>query len=235
MATEDFVHTVNRLTVTHRDQDYLNYVILNDAEIPDRTAYILDHNCANPLPSLEADVQLLNQLGVMFIVMTCNTAHYFIPTLTALSNVPILNMPALAVTAACRSQQPRPLRIGILATTGTLESQLYQQLIRSNGHIPVIPNKQQQAQVMTLIYDDIKQRDFVDRVKFHGLIDQLLNAADCDAVILGCTELSVAQDAAPYDSERIIDAQYELARATVQRAQATKPALILRRRPSIRR
>ena len=82
---------------------------------------------------------------------------------------------------------------------------------------------------MTLIYDDIKQRDFVDRVKFHGLIDQLLNAADCDAVILGCTEicligcteLSVAQDAAPYDSERIIDAQYELARATVQRAQAT--------------
>ncbi len=221
MATEDFVHTVNRLTVTHRDQDYLNYVILNDAEIPDRTAYILDHNCANPLPSLEADVQLLNQLGVMFIVMTCNTAHYFIPALTALSNVPILNMPALAVTAACRSQQPRPLRIGILATTGTLESQLYQQLIRSNGHIPVIPNKQQQAQVMTLIYDDIKQRDFVDRVKFHGLIDQLLNAADCDAVILGCTELSVAQDAAPYDSERIIDAQYELARATVQRAQAT--------------
>ncbi len=87
MATEDFVHTVNRLTVTHRDQDYLNYVILNDAEIPDRTAYILDHNCANRLPSLEADVQLLNQLGVMFIVMTCNIAHYFIPALTALSNV----------------------------------------------------------------------------------------------------------------------------------------------------
>ncbi|KLD59348.1 hypothetical protein WP50_19155, partial [Lactiplantibacillus plantarum] len=31
---------------------------------------LLTHNnCANPLPSLEADVQLLNQLGVMFIVM----------------------------------------------------------------------------------------------------------------------------------------------------------------------
>lgn len=233
MATEDFVHTVNRLTVTHRDQDYLNYVVLNDAQIPDRTAYILDHNCTNPLPSLKADVQLLNRLGAKFIVMTCNTAHYFIPALTAITNVPILNMPALAVEAACQLQQPRPLRIGILATTGTLKSQLYQQLIRANGHMPVVPTEQQQAQVMALIYEDIKQHDYVDRVKFHGLIDQLLNAADCDAVILGCTELSVAQDAAPYGSERVIDAQYELARVTVQCAQAAKPTMILRRQQSM--
>ncbi|ALO03977.1 amino acid racemase [Lactiplantibacillus paraplantarum] len=233
MATEDFVHTVNRLTVTHRDQDYLNYVVLNDAQIPDRTAYILDHNCTNPLPSLKTDVQLLNRLGAKFIVMTCNTAHYFIPALTAITNVPILNMPALAVEAACQLQQPRPLRIGILATTGTLKSQLYQQLIRANGHMPVVPTGQQQAQVMALIYEDIKQHDYVDRVKFHGLIDQLLNAADCDVVILGCTELSVAQDAAPYGSERVIDAQYELARVTVQCAQAAKPTMILQRQQSM--
>ena len=93
----------------------------------------------------------------MLIVMTCNTAHYFIPATTRFQRqfeyAGLSGNSSLSITATATVTNR------YLATTGTLESQLYQQLIRPNGHIPVIPNKQQQAQVMTLIYDDIKQRD----------------------------------------------------------------------------
>ncbi len=48
MATEHFVYTVNRVIATHRDQDYLTQVALNDTQIHDCISYILEHNCVNP-------------------------------------------------------------------------------------------------------------------------------------------------------------------------------------------
>lgn len=230
MATESFVHAVNQLTNAHCDQDYLNYVVLNDAQIPDRTAYILDHHRASPLPALKSDVRLLNRLAVQFIVMTCNTAHYFVPELTKISRVPILNMPMVAVKAASQQHSDLPLRIGILATTGTIQSHLYQDIIHANGHVSVVPSEAEQVQLMDLIYHDIKQHSFVDQAKFHGLIAQLLNVEHCDAVILGCTELSVAQATNPFMSEKVIDAQQELAKAAVYRAQSVKTTLLWEQR-----
>jgi len=43
-ATETFVHLIDELTPAKKDQDYLNYVVFNHAEIPDRTAYFLDNS-----------------------------------------------------------------------------------------------------------------------------------------------------------------------------------------------
>lgn len=60
MVMEDFVYIVNWLIVIYCDQDYLNYVILNDVEILDCIVYILDYNCVNLLLLLEVDVQLFN-------------------------------------------------------------------------------------------------------------------------------------------------------------------------------
>ena len=83
---------------------------------------------------------------------------------------------------------------------------------------------------MDLIYHDIKQHNFVDQAKFHGLIAQLLNVEHCDAVILGCTELSVAQATNPFMSEKVIDTQQELAKAAVYRAQSVKTTLLWEQR-----
>nr|WP_260204410.1 aspartate/glutamate racemase family protein [Lactiplantibacillus pentosus] len=123
-----------------------------------------------------------------------------------------------------------PLRIGILATTGTIQSHLYQDIIHANGHVPVVPSEAEQVQLMDLIYHDIKQHNFVDQAKFHGLIAQLLNVEHCDAVILGCTELSVAQATNPFMSEKVIDTQQELAKAAVYRAQSVKTTLLWEQR-----
>ena len=62
MATESYVHQLNLRTPAHADQEYLNYILVNHATVPDRTDYILDHSQPSPLPSLLEDIKQQSQL-----------------------------------------------------------------------------------------------------------------------------------------------------------------------------
>ncbi len=215
-ATESFIKTLNTLTPAKKDQDYLNYIVFNHAEIPDRTNYILDHSQADPWPYLKEDILQINQLGAKFVLITCNTAHYFLPELKKLATMPILDMPKLATTQAITTRpNQKNLRIGILATSGTIQTGIYQKCIHELGQTAVIPDQDWQNKIMTLIYAEIKQEDKVNPAHYHELITYMLKDLNCDAVILGCTELSVAQERAPYQSAKVIDAQRVLAEKTI--------------------
>ena len=50
LATESFIRLVNRAVPTHTDQDFLDYVVFNDASVPDRTAFILGRSDERPVP-----------------------------------------------------------------------------------------------------------------------------------------------------------------------------------------
>lgn len=219
MASETLVREINYLTPADSDQDYLNYMVFNDAQIPDRTAYILDHTKPNPWFNLAGDVRQLNELGAQFIVMACNTAHYFLDQLKQISQMPILDMPALAVKA-CLKNAPRKkgLKIGILGTSGTLKTQIYQNKVQTSKNKPILPDISWQRKVMAFIYQDIKQKNLVEKKGYYRLLDYMLKTKSCDFVILGCTELSVAQKRKPYNSPQVIDAQNILAQKTVQLA-----------------
>lgn len=220
-ATETFITAINDLTPAHSDQEYLNYLVINDAQVPDRTAYILGTSAADPLPYLLDDIEKLNACGADFAVVTCNTAHYFLPQLNQAANFPILNMPELAV-AQCFKPTIKHPRIGLLATKGTIDAHIYQHYIEALGGEVVVLEPAWQKMTMQLIYEDIKDNDYVDQPKYHTLINRLLLDARCDYVILGCTELSVAQAREPYPSEFVIDAQAILAQTAVTMALNTR-------------
>lgn len=92
LATTNFLVELNKRHTPTKDQDFFNYMLFNHAEIPDRTSYILDHSAPSPLPALLADIEQLNVLKPDFIVMPCNTAHYFINDLVNATSIPIINM-----------------------------------------------------------------------------------------------------------------------------------------------
>ena len=77
LATESFIHTLNKRTEAHRDQDYLNYIVVNHATIPDRTEYIKNPSLENPEEKLIDDIKIHSQLSPKFFVVPCNTAHYY--------------------------------------------------------------------------------------------------------------------------------------------------------------
>ncbi|MSD83956.1 amino acid racemase [Lactobacillus curvatus] len=203
-ATETFVHLINELTPAKKDQDYLNYVVFNHAEIPDRTAYILDNSQENPLPVMLKDIRQMNLLAPKFMVMTCNTAHYFYDELQAEANFDIIHMPRETVK---HMQQTIPglKKIGVLSTTGTRQAGIYQKAIAAFGLESVVPNQELQDMTMSLIYDDIKATGEFSHAKYQQIVDTMLTDYDCDAVILGCTELSVAQAEFPLYPDKVID------------------------------
>lgn len=229
LSTEAFIRDVDKRTQAATDQDYLDYVVFNDASVPDRTAFLLGQSEDDPFPALADDVCAASELGADFIVLTCNTAHAFYDRLCAVADSPILHMPRLAVEAIARrypriieraQSEGRRARIGFMGTDGSIRCGIYKRALTDAGYACVFPDGDTQRAIMSLIYNDVKGGRPLDRAAFHAAVDATL--ARCDAVILGCTELSVLNNAFPYADAPIIDAQAELAEETVKRAQQAR-------------
>ena len=56
LATESYIRLVNRETYAHSDQEFLDYVVFNDAAVPDRTAFIIGQSDDDPFPIIADDI-----------------------------------------------------------------------------------------------------------------------------------------------------------------------------------
>lgn len=99
LATESYVRLLNKKTKTHKDQDYLDYIVVNHATISDRTAWILDHHNPDFNKELIEDIEQQSLLQPDFFALIYNTAHYAFDKLQAATDIPILNMPEETVKA----------------------------------------------------------------------------------------------------------------------------------------
>ncbi|RHW45579.1 aspartate racemase [Bombilactobacillus bombi] len=205
-ATESYLRLLNQRTPTDCDQDFLDYILVNHATVPDRTSYILDRTKPSFYPALLDDVQQQSQLNPAFMVIICNTAHYFYEQLQQATTVPLLHMPRTAI-ATLKAQYPDIKRVGLIATQGTLADGIYEQELQQQNYDYTLGDKQLQADVMTLIYDNIKTKGVVDAPLYHQIIRRMQQEFGAEAVILGCTELSLAQEKAADHDALIIDAQ----------------------------
>lgn len=206
LATESYVRLLDKRTPIKRDQDYLNYIVVNDATVPDRTAWILDHSQPDPYESLVEDVKQQSLLKPAFFALICNTAHYNFARLQEATDIPILNMLQSTVNAIKRIQ-PSAKRVGLLGTYGTLQTGIYDSYIQNAGYEEVKPTKELADLTEDLIYHDIKEKGHSDGKKYHELIKRMVEEMDCDIVILGCTELSYAEEMDPETEYPIADSQ----------------------------
>ena len=219
MATESFVHLLNERVVTHKDQDYLNYVLFNHATVPDRTAYILDATNDSPLPYLLDDIEKQNLLKPDFIVLTCNTAHHFFDTLQAATPIPILHMPKEAVKEVLKQKEVG--KVAFFGTTGSVKAGIYETQMRQAGLEVYLPTEKLQDKINHLIYHDIKENDFLYQSLYVEILKDAVDAG-CKQIILGCTELSLMEASFGQDDYPVIDAQSVLVDRTIERAIALR-------------
>ncbi len=187
LATMFIGEMIVRRTKALKDQEHVHTIIDNDTNIPDRTAFILDNTKKNPVPILIEDAKKLAAVGADMIAIPCNTAHTFYDELAQGSPVPVLHM--IRETAK-RAHDLGAKRVGILATTGTLTSRMYQDALENYGITPVVPDDAMKEKVMAIIYDYVKAGKDVTREDWQP-IEELMLALDCDRIVLGCTELSI--------------------------------------------
>ncbi|MBQ5995573.1 MAG: aspartate/glutamate racemase family protein [Clostridia bacterium] len=213
LATIYFADLVVKMTQAQTDQEHIAMVILNHASIPDRTAYILDKTKPNPLPVMIRDAKVLEEDNCSYIVIPCNTAHYFYDEIQKSIGIPIINILEETVSY-CEKTIPSLKKIGILATEGTIKSKAYQNIIEKHSLECAVPSEEDQASLMNIIYNQVKAGREVDIFEFHRIIGELKKQG-CDAVVLGCTELSIIKKDFGIDRPDIVDSMECLARASI--------------------
>lgn len=189
-STADFFLRVVNATGAKTDQEHRRIIIDCNPQIPDRTAAILG-NGESPAEQLKITVHNLEKAGAEIIAMPCNTAHYYFADLQKSTRVPIINM--LEETAAyIFNNFPEVERIGLLATTGTLEAQIYQHALDDLELI--VPDAHNQRRVMTAIYgpQGIKA-GFTRGLPREFILEEATRLVERRAqlIIAGCTEISL--------------------------------------------
>ena len=187
MASAYFQELLVRFTDAATDQQHIPTVLLNLPQIPDRTAYILGESDKSPAPVLLEAARTLEALGVSAIAVTCVTSHCFYDEVAEQIGVPWIH----AVRETARYLKEKGVqKAGILATTGTIKTGLFQRELEKAGIGWEVPSPERQADVMAVIYEDIKAGREPDMERFTRAEDSLRKKG-CDACILGCTELSL--------------------------------------------
>jgi aspartate racemase len=188
MATADLFKKIINCTAASKDSEHIHVYIDSNTDIPDRTDAIL-HGGKDPLPEMVGSAIRLECMGADFLLIPCNTAHYFYDKICAMVHIPVLNM--LEETAREVKRQNISC-VGLLATDGTIESGVYDRVFESYGIRVLHPGTLGQQNVMDLIYKGVKAgKQDINLNGFYGALDELKQKG-AETLILGCTELPIA-------------------------------------------
>ncbi|KAE8760265.1 amino acid racemase [Paraburkholderia madseniana] len=189
-ATVDFMQKIVRNTPANRDQDHIRLLIEQNPQIPDRTENLIGDG-PDPTISLYATCKKLESGDADLIAIPCNTAHAFVERIQPYLGIPIVNM--LTVTVRhLRETFPLLRSVGVLATSGTIASGVYEKALESQGLRQIVPAAELQARVMDAIYgkEGVKAGFTTGQCldDIAAAIDGLI-AEGVEVIVLGCTEL----------------------------------------------
>lgn len=213
MATADLFQKITVLTDAAGDNQHIRVYIDSNASIPDRTAAILSGG-EDPVPAMTDSLRKLEACGADCVIMPCNTAHYFLSRLAPLTKLPFLSM-IEAAAKACRAQFPGKTA-GILGTTGTLSAGLYQDALTAEGVSFLLPEEEERAALMEVIYQGVKAGAPPSRYReaFRSVVEGM-GGRGAACFLLACTELPLAVQALGLELP-CVDPTEELAKAAIR-------------------
>lgn len=209
------------------DQDHLPVLLASlPGEISDRTTFLLGGADENPAQGLAKVIRMLEQAGARQIAIACNTAHatpIFQPLLLMLESsgfsAEIINL--IDVTIEEIMTHPgKPRRIGVLATSGTYQTRIYQDALEHAGLEPVMLPYERNA---SLVHEAIYQIKIWGQSVGLPIRTQLNTAArelrslGAEAVILGCTELGMIENLLDLADLQVFNPNTIMARALIRK------------------
>ena len=184
----DFCNKLAKLNKGKTDQQYPLFVLYNKSNIPGRPENLHKYN--KVLKSLLAGCKFLEKSKCKFIVIPCNTAHYWFDDLQKKTRIPIISMPKEVYTHSLKTCKKNS-KIGILATEGTLKTGVYNKFFDKNFRI-INPSKSVQKNNVNKAIKLVKMGRIRDAEKAIRPAVNSLIKMKCNKIILGCTELPIA-------------------------------------------
>lgn len=182
-ATVYFLGKIVEVTYAEEDQDHIPVIVYNYPQIPDRVAAYFGRG-ESPLPFLLAGVKKLQEAGADFVAIPCNSSHLWIDELASESKANILNLVEITIR-----EIPNDSRIGLMATTATVESELYALPLRKKGVDVLFPDNQDfmMDQIRKVKSGDVEKA----RMNMLSIVRELVERGSTH-ILAGCTEVPVA-------------------------------------------
>ena len=180
----DFCNKLAKLNRGKLDQQYPMFVLYNKSNTPKRPENLKKYY--NVLKALLEGCEMLQKNKCKFIVMPCNTAHYWHKDIQKKIKIPLLSMPKEVYLYSKKNST-----VGILCTEATLETKVYNNYFDKNFKLISPEKKLQKNSVNKAIklvkMGKVKEAEIALRPAVKYLIKR-----KCKKIILGCTELPIA-------------------------------------------
>ncbi|MFP4019333.1 MAG: aspartate/glutamate racemase family protein [Bacteroidales bacterium] len=215
-------------TKANCDQEHLPVALLSlPSRIVDRTEYLMGNERVNPAYAVHEIIKMLEQTGASVVGIPCNTMHAdeIFETLRqemekSGSKVRLVNM-IDEVTGFIQYYYPSLEKIGILSTSGTYHTGIYQEALKNKNLKPVSPEPDMQETIHQSIYhpeygiksvsNPVSKK--AKNILVHGIRD--LKTKGAEGIILGCTEIAYALPYKELKNVPLFDTVNILARALI--------------------
>lgn len=140
--------------------------------------------------TLADSARRLHAAGAEALMLCTNTMHKLADAITAGTPLPLLHI-ATPVGEAAQARGYR--KLGLLATGFTMvQPFLKQRLVEAHGLDVEIPDAATRAEVHRIIYEELCRGEIREdsRDRYQRAIESLRDQG-CEAVVLGCTEISL--------------------------------------------
>ena len=184
----DFCNKLAKLNRGKMDQKYPMFILYNKSNTPKRPENLKKYT--NVLKELVAGCKMLQKNKCKFIVMPCNTAHYWHADIQKKINVPLISMPKEVYNYTSKTCKKNS-KIGILCTEATLKTKIYNNYFDRNFQL-ISPSKNIQKKSVNKAIKLVKMGRVKDAEKAIKSSVNFLIRKKCKKIILGCTELPIA-------------------------------------------
>ena len=184
----DFCNKLAKLNKGKTDQKYPLFVLYNKSNIPGRPENL--HRYNKVLKSLLNGCKFLEKNKCKFIVIPCNTAHYWYNDLQKKTRIPIVSMPREVYLNAIKKCKKNS-KIGLLATEGTIKTGVYSKFFDKKFKL-IHPIKSIQSKNINKAIKLVKMGKIKNAAKAIKPAVNFLIKMKCKKIILGCTELPIA-------------------------------------------
>ena len=237
MGTQAGLDFCNKIAILNRgkiDQEYPIFILYNKSNIPGRpesigvqTKSIINKKNVKDqkkyekvLKSLLNGCKILQKNKCKFIVIPCNTAHYWYYDLQKSIKIPIINMPK-EVYVHTKINCKKNSKIGLLATEGTLKTGIYSKYFDKYFNL-IYPTINLQRKNVNKAIKYVKMGNVRLAEKVLKPVIKFLIKKKCKKIILGCTELPIAifafKSFKKFKSSKIfLDPNFILANSTMKK------------------
>ena len=190
-ATVAFMQRVIDATPAQDDIDHVHLLVDNNPKVPSRIKALIEGDGENPGPVISEMARRLERAGAHFLVMPCNTAHYYWKDAQDAVSIPVWHM--VERTLDIIMHRLPGARIGMLCSPALRKIGLYEGFAQERELSLVYPSDEDAVLDVIRAVKRGKGRN-PDTITAFTTAATELSDLGADVLVLACTELSVIRD-----------------------------------------